>query len=349
MQMGETIRKYRKEKNLTQEEMARRLGVTPPAVNKWENGNSCPDIALLAPIARLLDISLDTLLEFRSNLTDEEITNIVNEIDQLFRKNEFDEAYHKICNYLEEYPNSDKLTWQLAAILNAQCLFRDIPDSGKYDRFILECYERVLKSNDEVLRAGAADSLYSFFVGKEKYQEAEKYLQYFSGENPEKKRKQAFIMEKTGRREEAYKAYEELLFSYNQMILMIMNSLYMLSVEENDMEYAHYYIEKQRRFEELFEMGPYYEVCGRLDLAVLERDEKTVLETACRMLDSAEKICDFRYSKLYRHMSFKPIEETFVKEMKKNLLKCFDDTESYGFMQNSEEWKKMLKKYAGEQ
>lgn len=54
MQIGKTIRKYRKETGMTQEEMANRLGVTTPAVNKWENENSNPDIALLAPIARLL-------------------------------------------------------------------------------------------------------------------------------------------------------------------------------------------------------------------------------------------------------------------------------------------------------
>lgn len=40
MNIGETIRKYRKDRNLTQEEMANRLGVTAPAVNKWENGGS---------------------------------------------------------------------------------------------------------------------------------------------------------------------------------------------------------------------------------------------------------------------------------------------------------------------
>ena len=40
MQIGETIRKYRKMRDMTQEEMANRLGVTPPAVNKWENGGS---------------------------------------------------------------------------------------------------------------------------------------------------------------------------------------------------------------------------------------------------------------------------------------------------------------------
>lgn len=74
MNIGTVIRTYRKEKNMTQEEMANRLGVTAPAVNKWEKGNSYPDITLLAPIARLLNISLDTLLSFQEELTEEEIT-----------------------------------------------------------------------------------------------------------------------------------------------------------------------------------------------------------------------------------------------------------------------------------
>ena len=52
MQIGTVIRKYRKEKNMTQEEMASYLGVTAPAVNKWENGNACPDIMLLALIKK---------------------------------------------------------------------------------------------------------------------------------------------------------------------------------------------------------------------------------------------------------------------------------------------------------
>ena len=61
MKIGEVIRKYRKEKGMTQDELAGRLGVTAPAVNKWENGNACPDIGLLAPLARLLEITTDVL------------------------------------------------------------------------------------------------------------------------------------------------------------------------------------------------------------------------------------------------------------------------------------------------
>lgn len=40
MNIGAVIKKYRKEVGITQEEMANRLGVTTPAVNKWENGVS---------------------------------------------------------------------------------------------------------------------------------------------------------------------------------------------------------------------------------------------------------------------------------------------------------------------
>ena len=54
MAIGDIIRKYRKNKGMTQEEMAACLGVTTPAVNKWEKGNTLPDITLLVPIARLL-------------------------------------------------------------------------------------------------------------------------------------------------------------------------------------------------------------------------------------------------------------------------------------------------------
>lgn len=80
-------------KNMTQEEMAGRPGVTAPAVNKWENGNSLPDIIPLAPIARLLDISLDELLSFRENLTADEIREIIYEADVKLKNTSYEEAF----------------------------------------------------------------------------------------------------------------------------------------------------------------------------------------------------------------------------------------------------------------
>ena len=93
MDMGVVIKKYRKEAGMTQEEMANRLGVTTPAVNKWENSNSKPDIELLAPIARLLDISLDTLLSFHENLSDTEIEEIIRKMDRMFSEEGYEKIY----------------------------------------------------------------------------------------------------------------------------------------------------------------------------------------------------------------------------------------------------------------
>ena len=62
MKINEVIRQRRKELGLTQDRVAELLGVSAPAVNKWENGNSYPDITLLPPLARLLKTDLNTLL-----------------------------------------------------------------------------------------------------------------------------------------------------------------------------------------------------------------------------------------------------------------------------------------------
>ena len=147
MQIGKVIRKYRKEKQLTQEERANRLGVTTPAVNKWENENSYPDITMLAPIARLLDISLDTLLGFREELTEDEIRNMIKEADAHLKKESFEKAFVWVKSKMEMYPNCLQLIWQLAVMLDAHRLFGDTNEPGKYDAFILDCYVRVLESD----------------------------------------------------------------------------------------------------------------------------------------------------------------------------------------------------------
>ena len=60
--LGRKIAELRRGKNITQDEMAEKLNVTPQAVSKWENDISCPDIMLLPKIAEMLSVSVDELL-----------------------------------------------------------------------------------------------------------------------------------------------------------------------------------------------------------------------------------------------------------------------------------------------
>lgn len=61
--LGQNIASHRKEKGITQEQLAEICLVSPQAVSKWENGLSCPDITLLKPIARAFGITVDKLLD----------------------------------------------------------------------------------------------------------------------------------------------------------------------------------------------------------------------------------------------------------------------------------------------
>ena len=58
---GEVIKEMRKQKHMTQLQLADHLGVTDKTVSKWENGKGYPDIALLEPIADAFQISVTEL------------------------------------------------------------------------------------------------------------------------------------------------------------------------------------------------------------------------------------------------------------------------------------------------
>ena len=60
---GNLIQKIRKERNMTQMELAERLGITDRAISKWETGRGFPDVSLLEPLAEILGISVTELLD----------------------------------------------------------------------------------------------------------------------------------------------------------------------------------------------------------------------------------------------------------------------------------------------
>ena len=334
MQVGEVIRKYRKSKNMTQEEMARRLGVTAPAVNKWEHGNSLPDITLLMPIARLLGISTDELLAYQQELTAEEIGEILKRATTMLEEMPYQDAFAWAKERLEEYPNCESLILQMAVLLDAERTIQEIPDPETYDAYINACYGRALQSKDEKIRNGAADSLFHFYMKKREYEKAGEYLNYFSEQDPARKEKEAQLYSETGQIEEAYKTYEHLLFSEYQRVTGIFHGMYLLALKLEDLKMAHLLVDKQVELVKCFEMGKYYEAASRLELATIEKEEDQVIALMKEMLAGVSLINSFYESPLYRHMEFKKPGEKFFEELRKNLLKCFRDEETYGFLKS---------------
>lgn len=75
MNLGKNISELRKKNNLTQEELANMLGVSPQAVSKWENDAACPDIALLPKIAEIFGVTIDELMNEQGSIHSQKAVN----------------------------------------------------------------------------------------------------------------------------------------------------------------------------------------------------------------------------------------------------------------------------------
>ncbi|MFB6466428.1 helix-turn-helix domain-containing protein [Cytobacillus sp. Hz8] len=93
----------RKELKATQEQIAEYVGVSRAAVSKWEKGQSYPDITLLPKLATYFNISIDTLLGYKPQLTKEQISRIYSQLAQQFSEKTFDQVEKSIEELLNEY------------------------------------------------------------------------------------------------------------------------------------------------------------------------------------------------------------------------------------------------------
>ena len=94
IKIHEQIAFLRKQKGLTQEQLASALGVTNQSVSKWESGQCCPDIQLLPAIAELFEVSVDELLGCNSGKGLGDIClNLKDYFTSLPEKEAFENAY----------------------------------------------------------------------------------------------------------------------------------------------------------------------------------------------------------------------------------------------------------------
>ncbi|WP_274419878.1 helix-turn-helix domain-containing protein [Blautia sp. XA-2221] len=325
MKTGEMIRMYRKNRNLTQEEMANRLGVTAPAVNKWENNVSLPDITLLAPIARLLETTPDTLLCFREELSLEEVNAIVQEAGEKFQKESYGQVFEFCRKKIHQYPGCDNLVVQLAVVLDSWRILKNILETEmkKYDQEILGWYKQALESEDTEIKERAAEALFSYYFRNEQYEEADGCLEYFSAKDPGRKIHKALLYEKRGDRPAAWKAYEELLFQTGNFAEMVLGGLFSLAEKDGDLEKARMFTEKLIQLAELFETGEYHKASAKMSLALAEKNRNKQEQYMEEVISAVDQLDSFRSSDLYAHMEFKEMRREFAENMKKTLRESF--------------------------
>ena len=341
MEIGTVIRKYRKEKEMTQEEMAGCLGVTASAVNKWENGNTLPDVALLAPVARLLGITTDTLLSYREKLTEREISATGEELRRCVEKKGLEAAFEFAENKIREYPNCGQLSLICAQTLNGWCVIYGLEKSEEQEEKIFFLYEKALKDEAEAVREAAAMALMLMYMEKKEYRKAQEYLDKIGERKINRRQLQGNLYAAEDKTEDAYAVYEGILFSSFNDMNGAFNGILSLALKEKDMDKAEKIADKQKHLAALLEMGKVMEAFPELLLAVQTKDKARFLNALSCFENGKPDFQEFTEADLYSHMNF-------YKEGAKSLMEMFeralDKDEELDFVRQEPEFQKICEK-----
>lgn len=143
--IGESIKRLRKMKEMTQEELALSLGISFQAISKWEKGETYPDITMLPALSNFFEVTVDELIGMNQIGKQEDLSQIFTTIHILEAENKYEEAIQLIRNALKTYPNNYSLMSELALALSFSNENTKATNSMKEEA--IELSERVLANS----------------------------------------------------------------------------------------------------------------------------------------------------------------------------------------------------------
>ena len=151
--IGERIKKYRKEKDMTQDALAQALAVSPQSISKWECGDGYPDITLLPTIANFFEVTVDELIGNDEISAKEDVQkNFFDIVHTLPHDQQLELAY----KYYKKYPRN----WHVATSF-MHIITRCSGDLGdEYRKLLRDICERILKDcTDGTMRKSAVEAM----------------------------------------------------------------------------------------------------------------------------------------------------------------------------------------------
>ena len=151
MSIGNTIKKMRRERDITQEQLAEYIGISAQAVSQWECDKTAPDISQLPVIAHIFGVTTDEILEVDIQRNDEKIKAILDEAHVFCENGDFTKSAGILEDGLKKFPRSFKIMVELAHSLGSVY--------GKSKETIELCKKIIAECTDNTIRSEATQEL----------------------------------------------------------------------------------------------------------------------------------------------------------------------------------------------
>ena len=129
LNLAENLIRLRREKEVTQEEVASFIGVTKASVSKWETKQSLPDILLLPVLASYYGVTVDELLGYKPQLGKEQIQKIYHDLAAEFAEKPFEEVMDAIRKLVKKYYSCYSFLLQISILWLNHYTFAEDPKS----------------------------------------------------------------------------------------------------------------------------------------------------------------------------------------------------------------------------
>ena len=156
MSIGSTIKRLRREKDITQEQLAEYLGITSRAISQWECDRTAPDISQIPALCHIFDVSSDVLLGIDIEKNNEEIKKYLSDAAELGYQGKGTERTALLREANKKFPRDYKIMERLADSLVCEYSRKGI---GEYEEVFDLCNRILGECTDSTIRYEAIDTL----------------------------------------------------------------------------------------------------------------------------------------------------------------------------------------------
>lgn len=347
MEIHNQIRESRKRLGITQEQLANYLNVSTPAVNKWENGVTYPDITLLAPLARLLKMDLNTLMGFNEKMTETEIGFFLNEVSEKLFNQGYEFGYDMAMQKISEYPNNLDLIYNAAILLDGSLHMIEVDEEKRkiYEKEILKFLQRVADSDDAINSDKAKMMLVSKLINDNQFIEAQEMLnRVIEKDSLNKYSVQATLWINENKLNDAAKLLEWKLYEVLSENSMILDRLAHIALLEKDEETALLIQTYMSQINNMIGTNTVQPELISLQLSLDKKDKQLVVESLKKIVDGLKNSFNISRKHLFKHIEFRENEnERFVDFFIKPILKGLKEDPQFEFMKDYEEFILLIK------